>query len=122
MLANPSFIINRPQAIQHNAIQGKTVMHLEENKAFDMLGVITKKDRDQMEHKRHTHLNINANISQNALAINEGKVSQHNLDLIKNMFKPGENRVAGSSEYPHSGNNWDVASFMRSVSGITDNN
>lgn len=59
MLVNPNFIINRPQAIQHNAIQGKTLMHLDENKGLDLLGVISKKDRDQMEKKRHTILDMN---------------------------------------------------------------
>ena len=37
------------------------------------------------------------------------------------MFRPGEKGGANNSEYAHSGM-WDAASFMRSVSGITDNN
>jgi len=72
-----------------------------------------------MQHKRQTHLTINPNISGHGHP--EGKVSQHNLDLIKNMFRPGEKGGANNSEYAHSGM-WDAASVMRSVSGITDNN
>ena len=42
-------------------------MGLDENKGLDLLGVISKKDRDQMEKKRHTILDMNrSNPSQNA--------------------------------------------------------
>lgn len=56
MLANPNFIINRQQLGQHNALQGKTLMHLEENKS-DLLGIIKKGDRDQ-DRKRLTMMDM----------------------------------------------------------------
>ncbi len=36
-------------------------MGSEEKKGLDLLGVISKKDRDQMEKKRHTILDMNRN-------------------------------------------------------------
>jgi hypothetical protein len=38
-------------------------MHLDENKGLDLLGVISKKGRDEMEKKRLTVLDLNKNQS-----------------------------------------------------------
>ena len=51
-------------------------MHLEGNKGLDLLGVISKKDRDQMEKKRLTILDMNKNLYANAPLPNaDNKVS-----------------------------------------------
>ena len=55
MMPDPNLIMNRGQAIQNNAAQGKTLI-MEENKN-ELLGIISR-NANQMQPKRHTIMNM----------------------------------------------------------------